>query len=196
MPEFMDIVDDGDRVIGRDTRERVHKDYQIHRGVHVIIVNSDNEVLIQRRSFKKDYYPGYYDISVGAQVSSGESYEESALRELEEEIGCTHGDIVPIAYYDAYSSRQREKRKVFLHRCDGPFRADLDEVEELEFVSQSNLRETLDSRPFTEGCKKSLLLYSHYISSAISTMLERDVAKGVLENAGLAEWDGSIPVVS
>src|SRR5580700_5303083 len=102
----MDVVNEYDEVIGQDTRKHIHDTHQIHRGVHVLIRNSKEEILIQRRSFSKDYYPGYYDISVGAQVSSGESYEDAARRELTEELGCHTTDLIltPIAYYDAFSS--------------------------------------------------------------------------------------------
>jgi isopentenyldiphosphate isomerase len=106
----MDIVDEDDRVIGRDTRRNVHDAYAIHRGVHVFVVSSEGKILIQRRTTKKDYYPGFFDISVGAQVQSGESYEGAASRELHEELGCHTGPLRPIAKYDAYSDRQREKR--------------------------------------------------------------------------------------
>ena len=85
--EYLDIVDIKDKIIGKATRKEIHDMHQIHRGVHVFVVNSKNEILIQKRSNKKDYYPGYYDASVGAQVRSGETYEQAAKRELKEELG-------------------------------------------------------------------------------------------------------------
>jgi len=183
----MDIVDENDKVVGRDTRQRIHDAHQIHRGVHVLISNSRGEVLIQKRSSSKDYYPGYYDISVGAQVSSGESYEDSARRELEEEVGCSEATLISIAYYDAFSPRQREKRKLYLFPHDGPFRIDPSEVENVEFVSLGNLPKLLRERPFTEGCKKSLYLYRYYLNAQNADMLDPGTSKAVLEAAGLGE---------
>lgn len=119
MEESMDIVNENDEVVGRDTRKNVHKNYEIHRGVHVIVVNSQGEVALQRRSMAKDYYPGYLDISVGGQVASGESYHSAAVREMAEELGCADQNLSHLADYDAYSPRQREKRRVFVHRCEG-----------------------------------------------------------------------------
>lgn len=183
----MDIVNENDEIVGRDTRKHIHDTHKIHRGTHVIILNSKGEVLIQKRSLSKDYYPGYYDISVGAQVASGESYEECAQRELAEELGCPAATLVPIAYYDAFSPRQREKRKVFLFSHDGPFRIDPDEVEEIEFVSQEHLARALAERPFTEGCKKSLYLFTRYTGAPERDMLDPKTAKAMLEEAGLGE---------
>ena len=39
--EFLDIVDENDNVIGKGTRDSVHKSFQIHRGVHVLIINKN-----------------------------------------------------------------------------------------------------------------------------------------------------------
>lgn len=187
MPEYMDIVNENDEVTGRDTRKNIHDTYKIHRGVHVLIRNSEGEILIQKRSLSKDYYPGYYDISVGAQVASGESYEECAERELAEELGCSAPILIPVAYYDAFSSRQREKRKLFLYTYDGPFRIDPSEVEEIEFVSSEDIARVLRERSFTEGCKKSLYLFTRYIGVQDSGMLDRKTANAMLEEAGLGE---------
>jgi isopentenyldiphosphate isomerase len=159
MPEYLDIVDEEDRVIGRDTRRRVHDAHAIHRGVHVFVIASDGRILVQRRSREKDYYPGYYDISVGAQVQSGESYEEAAARELMEELGCHTGPLSELGKYNAYSDRQREKRMVFVHDCDGPFRPDPAEVESIEFLTPDEVAQLMEREPVTEGFKRSFALF-------------------------------------
>lgn len=45
------------------------------------------EVLLQKRSAAKDSYPGCYDISAAGHLPAGSGFLESALRELEEELG-------------------------------------------------------------------------------------------------------------
>ncbi len=64
--EYMDIVNEADEIIGRDTRERVHARHEIHRGVHVFVVNAAGELLLQRRAETTRDYPGYWDASAGA----------------------------------------------------------------------------------------------------------------------------------
>ena len=49
--------------------------------------NDDDKILVQRRSMLKDYCPGKLDPTPGGVVGFGESYEENATREIEEEMG-------------------------------------------------------------------------------------------------------------
>lgn len=153
--EYLDIVNEQDVVVGRDTRHNVHANYQMHRGVHIFVINSERQILIQRRALAKVDYPGYLDVSVGAQVSAGESYEEAARRELGEELGCGHGTITQIAAYDGFSSRQREKRRVFVHYCDGPFRLQKEEVAGVSFHTVGEISRVIDSELFTGGFRRS-----------------------------------------
>jgi 16S rRNA (adenine1518-N6/adenine1519-N6)-dimethyltransferase len=162
MTEYMDIVNEDDEVIGRDTRARVHAGHHIHRGVHVFVVNRAGDLLLQRRADSKSYYPGHWDSSVGGQVAAGESYEEAAARELTEELGCPPGPIRFVARYDAFSNRQREKRALFEHRCDGPFRADAEEIAEIRFVPVARVASLVESEPFTEGFRRSFSIWTDW----------------------------------
>ena len=44
-------------------------------------------IYLQKRSFEKSEHPGKWDSSASGHVDSGETYQEAAARELEEEIG-------------------------------------------------------------------------------------------------------------
>lgn len=156
--EYMDIVNEADEVIGRDTRERVHARHEIHRGVHVFVVNAAGELLLQRRAETTGDYPGYWDASAGGQVASGETYEEAAVRELDEELGCADGGTRLIGKYDSFSSRQREKRALFVHESEGPFRLP-SQVAEVRFAAPADVLSMLESKPFTEGFRRSFSLW-------------------------------------
>ncbi len=161
MEEMMDIVDEDDRVIGRDTRKAVHKNYAIHRGIHILVLNDKGEILVQRRSQKKNDFPGFLDASVGGQVMSGETYEDAAHRELKEELGLSE-DIVYMCDYNAYSPRQREKRRVFLCFFNGPFIPDPEEIEDVFFMSETEISEQATRKNYTEGFLKSFALYKKH----------------------------------
>lgn len=92
--ELLDILnEDGSR--SGIVRERgvAHCEGSLHPTVHIWIVREREQgaydVLFQKRSAKKDSYPGCYDISAAGHVAAGEDILESAKRELREELGIT-----------------------------------------------------------------------------------------------------------
>lgn len=85
--ELLDVVDENDRVIGRATRGECHRKGLLHRSVSVFVFNSEGLFLIQQRSASKVLNASKWDRSVAGHVLSGQSWEEAARRELEEESG-------------------------------------------------------------------------------------------------------------
>lgn len=59
----------------------------LHEGGEAASSTGKFKLYVQRRSAMKDYCPGQLDPVFGGCVGSGESYEENASRELEEELG-------------------------------------------------------------------------------------------------------------
>ncbi len=90
--ELFDILNEDGTKSGV-VRERgvTHCQGSLHPTVHIWIVREKEkgafDVLLQKRSFGKDSYPGCYDISSAGHVAAGEDIIASALRELEEELG-------------------------------------------------------------------------------------------------------------
>ena len=58
-----------------------------HLVIHVVIFNSNNQMLIQKRKHDKVSNPNMWDISVGGSVTAGETSQLGAMRETEEELG-------------------------------------------------------------------------------------------------------------
>jgi isopentenyldiphosphate isomerase len=88
MEEYFDILDENANPLGiKKLRKLVHKDGDWHQSCHVWVYNSKGEILFQKRTKNKDSYPGFWDISSAGHVGLGEMPKESALRELNEEIG-------------------------------------------------------------------------------------------------------------
>ncbi len=90
--EMLDIVDENGEPIGIiKERSKVHAEGDLHRTSHVWIVRDNGkgglDVLLQKRSKDKDSHPGCYDISSAGHIPAGSTYVDSALRELEEELG-------------------------------------------------------------------------------------------------------------
>ena len=86
--DIVDIYDENKQKTGK-TKIR-HKDIlengEYIIGVQAIIINSDYEILISKRSEKKRAYPLMWECNGGA-LLSGETFLEGILREIKEELG-------------------------------------------------------------------------------------------------------------
>lgn len=87
MEELVDLIDEKGNVLGVVERGKAHKAGLLHRVVHVWVLNSKNEVLLQKRSPNKNEFPNVWDVAVGGHVRSGQKSLQTAQRETEEELG-------------------------------------------------------------------------------------------------------------
>ncbi len=86
--EFFDVVDEKGNKTGEVVeREVAHKQGICHRVVQVWLVNSQKQVLIQKRSATKDSYPNKWYVSLGGHIESGEDNISAIIREFLEELG-------------------------------------------------------------------------------------------------------------
>ncbi len=105
-----------------------------HRVTYVLVFDSAGRLFVQKRTPKKDVYPGFYDLAAGGVVCVGETYEQSAVREVGEELGITDKRLnYHFKVYFEYDNN-RCWGKVFSCVHDGPFVLQTDEVESGEFV--------------------------------------------------------------
>lgn len=97
--EYLDVLNDHGVPTGeKKSRPAIHRDGDLHRAVHVWIVNDRNEVLIQKRSAVIDVFRDLWDISLAGHVQSGEESGTAVRRELHEELDITvaEGDLKPV----------------------------------------------------------------------------------------------------
>lgn len=72
MSELIDVLDENGIKTGEVlSRNEIHQKGLWHRAIVVAIVNKNNQVLLQQRSFKKDKNAGKWDISVAGHISTG-----------------------------------------------------------------------------------------------------------------------------
>lgn len=94
--EFLNIIDSEDRITSESKpRSLVHRDGDLHPTVHVWVIKRMDMgiyVLLQKRAETKDTHPGCYDVSAAGHVSQGDEFRESAVREINEELGL---DVMP-----------------------------------------------------------------------------------------------------
>ncbi len=96
--EYLDVVNEKDEVIGKETRPDVYKKALGHRVVHIFVFNEVGELALQLRSATSSYRPHHWGSTAAGHVQTGETYEEAAKRELEEEVGIK----APIEFLDKF----------------------------------------------------------------------------------------------
>lgn len=112
--EYLDILDSNGNKTGEiKPRNEVHSKGYWHKGVHIWIINSNRELLVQRRSPNKDVYPNKLYISVAGHPTSGEEEIESIKREFLEEIG-VELDTSKLEYLFTFSQEVIENDGKFL----------------------------------------------------------------------------------
>lgn len=146
--EFFDVVDDRDVVVGRLPRSEVHRRQLNHRAVHVLVFNDRGELFLQQRSLRKDCSPGLWDSSASGHVTSGDDYDETAPREVEEELGVTLAEApVRIFKLDACPETAAEFCWIYRARHEGPFRFQESEVRGGAWFTTEAIDEWLERRP-------------------------------------------------
>jgi len=89
--EFLDIIDESGNPTGKIIDRTVaHEKGIMHRTSHVWILRKKQgkiQVLLQKRSESKESFPGCYDISSAGHIPAGMDFVESAIKELQEELG-------------------------------------------------------------------------------------------------------------
>lgn len=146
--EIFDVVDERDEVIGQQVRSEVHRRGLRHRAVHILVFNHAGEVFLQKRSMSKDTHPGTWDSSTSGHVDSGEDYDESAIRELQEEIGLVI-DAVPERLFKINACEETGQEFVWVYRTksEGPFELHPEEIETGGWFEISEVRKWLGNRP-------------------------------------------------
>lgn len=128
--EIFDVVNERDEVIAQAPRSEVHRRKLHHRAVHVFVFNAKGELFLQKRSMKKDMYPGTWDSSASGHLDTGEDYDICALREVREELG-VQLDTTPRRLFKIDSCPETGHEFVWIYQCrhEGPFELHPDEIE-------------------------------------------------------------------
>jgi isopentenyldiphosphate isomerase len=165
------VSDDDARVLGPIARGEAHGDpVRVHRAVHILVIDGEGCLLLQKRSRNKDTQPGKWDTSVGGHVSFGQSYEEAALRETAEELGLhIGGRDIEFLYTSRYRGTDESENTVtYLCLHTGPFRPDGDEIDELRFWSRAEIAVALGSGVFTPNFEQE---FGTFLASPRASLL-------------------------
>jgi 16S rRNA (adenine1518-N6/adenine1519-N6)-dimethyltransferase len=144
--ERLAVVDAEDRVVGEASRRDTHGNNLRHRAVHILVINQQNQIFLQKRSRWKDRHPGLWDSSAAGHVNSGEDYDTTARRELKEELGIAT-TLTALTKLPASERTGQEFIWLYLARHDGPFQLARAEIEYGDFFPQDLVSKWLKARP-------------------------------------------------
>ncbi|MDI1336394.1 MAG: NUDIX domain-containing protein [Lacunisphaera sp.] len=148
LDELFDVVDERDRVTGQLPRREVHRRKLRHRAVHMLVVNRAGKVFLHQRSMQKDLFPGVWDSSAAGHVGAGEDYDGTAVRELEEELGCRPvKPPQPLFKLEAQEQTGQEFLWVYRVEAEGPFTLQADEIERGDWFTPAEIDRWLAERP-------------------------------------------------
>lgn len=166
MEELIDVLDEnGVKTGGVVTRSEIHKKGLWHRAIAVAIVNEQNQILLQQRSYKKDKNAGMWDISVAGHISTGQDALSAASREINEEVSVNLGfnvDIKDFRYMFSFRKEdiirddyiERQFYDFFILRKNGLKLENIEvqesEIEQVKFVDISELNKMIKNNEIVE----------------------------------------------
>lgn len=138
--EWIDIVDEENQVIGQTTRSAMRENNLRHRACYIVVHDGIDQILVQRRTKTKDFYPDWLDLCAGGVVKKGEGNLASARREAEEELGIAdvpfaeHGDF----YFEAEDCHVWGS--LFSCVYHGPFALQAEEIASVKWMTLDEIK--------------------------------------------------------
>lgn len=163
MTDEIILVDHRDNDIGSEEKEACHRlPAKLHRAFSIFIVNSECQMLIQKRSGLKKTWPGFWSNACCSHPRKGENLPEAVLRRLQEELGftCLLQHIFTFRYKADYSTEfgESEIDHVFIGQFDGEVKPNRDEIDDWQFISLNVLSKDVADNPgkYTPWFKEAL----------------------------------------
>lgn len=177
MEEFFDVLNEkGHYTNLQEKRNKCHEKGLWHKAVAIFVINSKEEVLLQKRSPNKKMWPNMWDVTAGGHVLAGEFGFQAVIRELKEELGIelNKNDITFIG--SAISSNikgdmtDNHFNEYYIVKKDineSTLKLQEDEVTEVKWVSKDEIikriKNGFNGITDKQGCWDALLKYYEYM---------------------------------
>jgi isopentenyldiphosphate isomerase len=137
--EVVALVDEHGQVVGSAPRSVVRRDNLRHAATAVLVRDPARRIYLHRRTESKDWAPGHWDVAAGGVIALGEQPDDSALRELEEELGITGVQLVALGRHLYEDETTRCFEYIYEVTWDGPVRHQPEEVVEGHWATLDEL---------------------------------------------------------
>jgi pyrimidine 5'-nucleotidase len=169
-----------------------------HRATYILVrhtCGSSTKVLVQRRSLQKDYCPGKLDPTPGGVVGFGESYQENAEREIQEEMDI---DVMPgnayqnsmkrlftFSYQDSKVGVWGEFYEALYHGPIDNLKIQEEEVEEVLSMTMEELKTRIEEQPddfMPDACHAMNLYFQRKTDVRVNRRLLKGYSSGDLDS--------------
>lgn len=151
MEEFVVLIDEQDNQLGLMEKQQAHVAGLLHRAFSVFVFNEQGELLLQQRAAHKYHSPLLWTNTCCSHPRENETYQEAALRRLEEEMGFVC-EIKP-KFHFIYKAQlgdqlfEHELDHVFVGNYSGEININLEEVHAYKWISMQDLIEDVKAQP-------------------------------------------------
>ncbi|WP_330318340.1 NUDIX hydrolase [Streptomyces platensis] len=148
--EILDVVDENDQVVGQAPRGETYARRMRTRSAFVLVRDAEDRIFVHRRTPRKLVFPAHYDMFVGGVVGAGETYDQAALREAEEELGVQGlAQPEPLFKFLYETAEHSWWSAVYQVRCTLPAAPQESEIDWSAFLTEEELGRRLDEWPWT-----------------------------------------------
>ena len=148
------VVDENDNEIGSEMLADVWRKGLYHRVVLVFILDEQGRMLLQLRSPNVKIFPNCWDQAAGGHVDEGYSYDDTAAKEIAEELGLRDIQLETLGIGRANTKLDDGRvlnRFERIYRgqipADSALQPDPEEVSKLQWFTPAELRRQIAEHP-------------------------------------------------
>ena len=164
MIEYLDIYDENQNYLGKETRDNVHHNALWHKTVHCWLYDKDGNIYFQIRHDSGTFYT-----TASGHVLAGETVKEAFGREIKEEIGIIldyeKADLVNIVPFimdkvkkDGSVFRDRAFANVFIYQLNSNELSFNFDPHEVDGLAKMNAKQVLDLLETEKGAIKASII--------------------------------------
>ena len=172
MVEYIIAVDEFDKEIGSIEKMEAHHKGILHRAFSILVFNSNNQLLLQKRNVKKYHSPGLWTNTCCSHPKYGEDLDDAIYRRIKEEMGftCKLKEIFSFVYKVEFEDNlfENEYDHVFIGKYDGEVIPNKEEADDFKWADINYIKNDIKINPE---------LYTYWFKTLINKIEDKDILR-------------------